>query len=66
MIKSQSEVEEELGYINMSRTFVRLAHRGQGSMVSHAIEVTEFNSKARCDLRGHSDLLLLLSILKQG
>ena len=28
------------------------AFRGQGSMATWVIEVTEFNSEVRCDLRG--------------
>ena len=32
--------------------------RGQGGIVTWVIEVTEFNSEVRCDLRGHLEVAM--------
>ena len=42
------------------------AFRGQISMATWAIEVTEFNSEARCDLRGHLEAAMASEATKMA
>ena len=40
--------------------------RGQGGMVTQVIEVTEFNSEVRCDLRGHLEVAMASEATKMA